>query len=263
MVRDRLLANGEGKLIAMASILCLQHVQHEPPGLIGEVLEARGHALRTLRTSRERIPPEVPPGTSALVVMGGPQAVYELERNPWMAGEVNLVRRALRAGLPVLGVCLGSQILAAAGGARVFSGAAGREIGWDQVTLTPEGRQDPLARGLMDDPSTSSAQIFHWHGDTFDLPAGAVRLASSTRYPNQGFRLGANAYGFQFHFEVNGEMIATWVERGADYVREGGFESEPILAGRDTQLDSLLSRGRKLVEAFAELIAARERAAAG
>jgi GMP synthase (glutamine-hydrolysing) len=115
----------------------------------------------------------------------------------------------------------------------------------------------------MDHPSTSSARIFHWHGDTFDLPAGAVRLSSSTRYPNQGFRLGATAYGFQFHFEVNAELIATWVERGADYVRASGFETEPILAGRATQLDSLLTRGRKLVDAFADLIAARERAAAG
>jgi GMP synthase (glutamine-hydrolysing) len=174
-----------------------------------------------------------------------------------------LVRRALEAGLPILGVCLGSQVLAAAAGAAVYPGPAGREIGWDEVTLTPEGRLDPLARSLLDEPSRSSARIFHWHGDTFDLPPGAVRLAFSSRYANQAFRIGACAYGFQFHFEVDADMIAAWVERGADYAREGGYETEPILSGRALYLEAMRVRGRALVEAFAGLIVARDRALAG
>ena len=171
-----------------------------------------------------------------------------------------MIKEIIRQKKPFLGICLGAQLLAKAVGARVYPGDK-LEIGWHPIRLDDWFfKRNPLFFQI--DP-TKPQTVFHWHGDTFDLPPGAVRLATSARYLNQGFRLGPHAYGFQFHFEVNAEMIAAWVERGAAYVREGGLETEPILAGRATQLESLLARGRKLVEAFADLIAVCECAAAG
>lgn len=244
----------------MADVLVFQHVQHEPPGLIGDVLAERGHRLEIKRSKRDALPERLPDRYGALVVMGGPQAVYERERNPWLPVELSYVRQAVERGVPVLGVCLGAQIMAEALGGRVFPGAAGREIGWDRITLTEAGRADPLCAMLLEGQPAPDCSVFQWHGDSFTLPPGAERLASSSRYPHQAFRVGASAYAFQFHFEVDAEMIAAWVERGGDYLREGGFTPEPILTGRETLLEPMLRRGRKLVEAFAALIEAREAA---
>jgi len=245
----------------MADILVFQHVKHEPPGLIGDVLAERGHRLEVRQSKREPPPARLPERCGGMVVMGGPQAVYERERNPWLAAELSLVTQAAGQGVPVLGVCLGAQIVAEALGGRVFPGGAGREIGWDQITLSEAGRADALCAPLLEGRPTAACTVFQWHGDTFSLPPSAVVLASSPCYPHQAFRAGPSAYGFQFHFEVDAEMIADWVEKGDAYLRGGGFTPEPILAGRETLLAPMQRRGRKLVEAFAALIEAREREA--
>jgi GMP synthase (glutamine-hydrolysing) len=137
---------------------------------------------------------------AAMVVLGGPMSAND----PEMKDELSGIGRALDAGLPVLGICLGSQLIAKALGARVYRNT-GLEIGWEPVYLTDSGKNDPVLGGI---PSPST--FFHWHGETFDLPEGAERLAWSERTRHQAFRYGRNVYGLQFHPEVTAEMIEDW-----------------------------------------------------
>ena len=142
-----------------------------------------------------------------LVVMGGPMGVSDTASDPYLADELELLASAVAAGRPVLGVCLGAQLLAAALGGTVYRGAR-PEIGPGTVTLSAAGRADPVlgAAGRAELP------VVHWHQDTFELPAGAVRLAGSDLYPNQAFRVGVCAYGLQFHVEVDRALAEGWRE---------------------------------------------------
>jgi GMP synthase (glutamine-hydrolysing) len=182
------------------NVFVFQHVDCEGPGVF-----ARPDALLKVFRPAEDIPsgPDMA-SASGLVVLGGPMAVYESDQHPWIAREVDLVRGAVRDGKPVLGICLGSQILAAALGSRVYRHDC-QEIGWDDITLAPGAEQDPLLSGLP-----SPLKVFHWHGDTFDLPAGAVHLASSRLCRNQAFRFGDKAWGFQCHFEIDRNDPKNW-----------------------------------------------------
>jgi GMP synthase-like glutamine amidotransferase len=139
---------------------------------------------------------------AGLVVMGGPMGVHD--DLPWLAPERALLRAAVEAGHPVLGVCLGAQQLAAALGAKVVAGPA-PECGMGEVHLTPAALSDPVF-GAAPTP----LPCVHWHRDTFTLPDGAVRLAGNEAYENQAFRVGARAYGLQFHVEVTGSLVAHW-----------------------------------------------------
>jgi GMP synthase-like glutamine amidotransferase len=181
----------------------LQHVPWEGPGLIERIGRERGIAFETCRMDLGETLPAAS-GIGGLVVMGGPMGVYEAERYPHLTAEMALIADCVRAGLPVLGVCLGSQLLAGALGARVFPGH-GPEIGAGEVRLTAEGASDPVLG-----PGAPSFPAFHWHGDTFDLPRGAVLLGSSAPYPHQAFRSGRRAYAFQFHVEVDGDLARAW-----------------------------------------------------
>ena len=152
-----------------------------------------------------------PNEVEGLVVMGGPMGVYETDKYPFLAHECRLIAELIRRERPVLGVCLGAQLLARALGARVFPGH-GPEIGFGSVELTKEGKEDPLFG-----PSGPSFPVFHWHGDTFELPEGATLLASSTQYPHQAFRFGDYAYALQFHIEPDPDCsIAPALHGGKD-----------------------------------------------
>lgn len=187
------------------SVLAIQHVEPETTGLIGEALSEGGARLTTVRVFEgEPVPAGIAPH-DALVVMGGPMGVYEADRHPHLADEIELIRRAVESDVPVLGVCLGSQLLAAALGSSVRP--AQRELGWLPVTLTPEGAADPLFAGL---PPTFT--VFHWHGDAFAPPPGSVALASSDLTPCQAFRHGAHV-GLLFHMEMSESMIRALVEQ--------------------------------------------------
>jgi GMP synthase (glutamine-hydrolysing) len=140
----------------------------------------------------------------AIVAMGGPMSVNDDATFPWLTGEKQLIHDAVTAGTPFWGTCLGVQLLAASLGARVYSGSR-PEVGLLPVTLTDEAMRDPVFRGLP-----RELVALQWHGDTFDLPDGAVLLASSTAYPAQAFRWGSSAYGVQFHLEVTAELATEW-----------------------------------------------------
>jgi len=187
------------------SVLAIQHVEPETTGLIGEVLAEGGARITTVRVFEgETVPADIAPH-DALIVMGGPMGVYEADRHSHLADEVELIRRAVQSDVPVLGICLGSQLLAAALGSSVRP--ARKELGWFPVTLTPEGAADPLFAGL---PGTFA--VLHWHGDAFDPPPGSAALASSVLTPCQAFRRGPHV-GLLFHMEMSDAMIRALVEQ--------------------------------------------------
>jgi GMP synthase (glutamine-hydrolysing) len=245
----------------MADVWVFQHLEAEPPALIETVLRRLGHGVRTFRADRGELPQRLAPDCAGLVVMGGPMAVYEPERNPWMPGERRLIAAALAADLPLLGMCLGAQLLAQAAGARVYPGERPKEIGWSQVNMSVPGQADPVSGHLLDSVGSSFATVFQWHGDTFDLPAGAALLASSPLYPHQAFRVGRAAYGFQFHFEVTDAIVRDWVRRWEAEVREQGLDPQAILAGIPLHLAALQRRGEAAIEAFGAALAERQPAA--
>ncbi|TMQ57248.1 MAG: type 1 glutamine amidotransferase [Candidatus Eisenbacteria bacterium] len=211
----------------------IQHVPSEGPGLIASEAASRGIPL-DVRRMFAGDPLPAPGEIAGLVVMGGPMAANDDAAFPNLARERDLLAGAARAGIPVLGICLGAQLLAAALGGRVSRGLK-EEIGFGEVTLTEEGSRDPiLGRGAR------SVPVFQWHGDTFDLPKGAVLLASSPGYPNQAFRLGDRVYGFQFHVEADRDLLDAWI---------------PLLASRGARVDRSLHSGvertgRRILAAF-------------
>ena len=145
-------------------------------------------------------------GWDGLIALGGSMSANDGERLGFIADELRLLTKVLEAGMPALGICLGAQLIAKAAGAEVTAGEE-KEIGWYPLTLTEEGEKDRLLDGL---PGTFP--VFQWHGETFDIPRGAVCLAGSERYSNQAFRLGEKVYGLQFHLETTQPMITEWLD---------------------------------------------------
>jgi GMP synthase-like glutamine amidotransferase len=182
----------------------LQHVAHEGPGAIALAVSNASGELAVVRVDRgDPVPAaEVVSDMAGLVVMGGPMGVHDAEA--WLAAERSLLRAAVKAGLPVLGVCLGAQQLAAALGGKVTAGPV-PETGVGEVHLTTEALHDPVFG-----PAPTPLPCVHWHADTFTLPEGAVHLAGNDAYENQAFRFGARSYGLQFHVEVTAALAAHW-----------------------------------------------------
>ena len=187
-------------------ILVLQHIACEPPGIYEDVLRAHGAELLRVEMDEGEPLPELG-GFDAIVAMGGPMSVNDEAEQPWLVDEKRLIAEAVRGGTPYWGVCLGVQLLAASLGARVYAGAE-PEVGLLPVFLTDAARVDPVFAGLPDELLT-----LQWHGDTFDLPDGAVLLAGSPLFPHQAFRVGAAAYGVQFHIEVSPDLAREWARR--------------------------------------------------
>ena len=188
----------------MATFLVLQHIACEPPAAFEDELLAWGAALDRIEVDEGDSLPDWR-SYSGIIAMGGPMGAYEEDRLPWLAAEKELIAQAVRAGTPYWGVCLGAQLLAASLGARVYPGRA-PEVGVLPVQLTDAARTDPVFGTL---PGEFVA--LQWHGDTFELPDGAVALASSAAYPQQAFAV-HNAYAMQFHLEVDVALATTWGE---------------------------------------------------
>jgi len=156
-----------------------------------------------------------------LVVLGGPIGVYETEAYPWLEAEIAVIRERLGTRRPMIGACLGAQLIAAASGARVYPGT--REIGWGPVTPTEAGLRSPLA-ALAD----ADWQVLHWHGDTFDLPAGAELLASTAGTPHQAYAIGQHVLALQFHPEVLPGDIETWLIGHTVELAKAGIDPRTI-----------------------------------
>ncbi len=174
--------------------------------------------------------------------------VYEQDRYPFLSQEIQLLKKAACSGVPILGVCLGSQILAAASGAKVYPGH-GKEIGWHPVRMTASAQNDEIFGGCPQEFMT-----FHWHGDTFDLPPGAELIASSSAYKNQAFRVGSKTWGIQFHPEITEPMVRDWVEHG---IKKGEIDLEDsrlILESIDINMEKLGVLGKGLFQRFCDVI---------
>ena len=232
--------------------LILQHIACEPPGVYEEVLRERGWELRRVELDEGE-----PIGdwreADAIVAMGGPMSVNDEREHPWLVEEKRAIREAVTEGTPFWGACLGVQLLASSLGARVYPGPE-PEVGLITVTLTEAARADPVFDGLPSEPLT-----LQWHGDTFDLPDGAVLLAGSAAFPHQAFRVGRMAYGVQFHLEVSREMAAAWAEVPAysaalDRVLGPGA-LEGLLEQMDGAADGMRSHGRAMFERWLDLLA--------
>ena len=233
-------------------VLVLQHIACEPPGVFEDVLHERGNALKRVELDEGEPLPDWR-GFDAVIAMGGPMSVNDEADLPWLVDEKRLIADAVRAGTPYWGVCLGVQLLASSLGASVYPGPE-PEVGLLPVDLTDAGRADPVFGSLGMDLVT-----LQWHGDTFDLPHGAVRLASSPAYANQAFRF-ERAYGIQFHLEVSAEMAREWAgvpEYVASLERTLGADGAPgFLAAIEENADEMRSAGRALFERWLDRVAA-------
>jgi GMP synthase (glutamine-hydrolysing) len=186
------------------NVLVLQHIACEPPGVFEDVLLERGAQIIRVELDEGEPPPSSLQRFDAVIVMGGPMSANDEREHRWLVAEKSLLRDAVQTALPVWGVCLGVQLLASALGARVAPGPAS-EVGILPVTPTPAGRADPVFG-----PCRWPLTTLQWHGETFDLPPEALLLASSPAYPHQAIRIGAFAYGVQFHVEVDPKLAADW-----------------------------------------------------
>jgi len=187
----------------MKRVLALQHIWDDPPGILGEIMEARGIAYDVVNVEETPIPDLN--AYDALIVLGGSQNADEDDRYPYLTQEKRLLRQVVAQDIPYLGICLGGQLLARALGAPVTRHHLA-EIGFSEVQLTEEGNGDPLFAGLP-----GYQQVIQWHEDTFGIPNGAIRLARSECAENQAFRCGRRAYSLQYHIELTPAMLDTWL----------------------------------------------------
>lgn len=179
----------------------LQFLAFEDLGSLRNILEAKGYEINIYKAGLDDtafIADKTP-----LLILGGPIGVYETSKYPYLTEILLLLNKRLINNFPTFGICLGAQLIAKALGANVYGGHH-KEIGWSKLKFTQEAASSPL-RHLM------NTSVLHWHGDTFDIPEGATRLASSDNYPNQAFSKGNNIMGLQFHFEVLEDTLESWL----------------------------------------------------
>ncbi len=227
------------------SVLICKNIETEGAGTIEDFLNEKNITYTVLELSKTAHIPD-PADFDTLLMMGGPMSVNEDDIYPYIKKEEKLVRDFIGQDKRVLGVCLGAQIMAKALGAGVYKGAE-KEIGWYDIDITEDGLLDKRIMRLATHPQTADIgktfKVFHWHGETFDIPNGAVRLASSALYPNQAFRYGENAYAFQFHIEVQKAMVYEWL-------KSEPVDLEKIKAETEHFYDLYSARAYKFYEVF-------------
>jgi GMP synthase (glutamine-hydrolysing) len=242
----------------MNPVVILRHVAHESAGTLETFLAQAGLPIEYVDLF-QRIPASLPLDRAAgLVVMGGPMNVDESDRFPFLSVELTWIREAVSRSVPLMGVCLGAQLLAKALGARVYPNGI-KEIGWYRLRMLPGAADDCLLAG-----SAPTETVFQWHGDTFDLPAGAVHLAESELCRHQAFRYGRNAWGLQFHVEITRQMAKEWfAEPGnrKELAQLDYIDPRQILAAMPHEAPAMERFGQRVLSRFAALCADDSRAA--
>jgi GMP synthase (glutamine-hydrolysing) len=218
----------------MAKIIVLQHHPAENLGAIAGALEGAALAWQYVRIHDGHPVPKDMKGAGGLIVMGGPMSVYQTDRFPFLLHEMKLIEDAIKQNRPVLGICLGAQIVAAALGAKVAKNPAGKEIGWFPVQLSAAAREGQLFHGVAE-----TFTPFHWHGDHFEPPNGAVTLASSDKTPCQAFRYGERTWALQFHLEVTRTSIENMSNAFARDLEREKISPSAMLSASDAHLPAL------------------------
>lgn len=226
----------------MSRALVLRHVAFEGLGVLAPLLFRSGFETRICQIGVDPFPAQYIESTDLLVVLGGPIGVYETEAYPFLVEETEAIGDRLRAKKPTIGICLGAQLMAAALGARVAPGSA-KEIGYAPLTLTDEGRASPLA-------ALEGAEVLHWHGDVFDLPEGASRLAFTGVCPNQAFSIDKHALGLQFHVEVEPSSLESWLIGHAVELGKAGIDPRNLRAQAARHGAATAEAGKKLFRAW-------------
>lgn len=229
----------------MKPVLCVRNDRDDTLGITPGILAEAGVPFTRLDAFEAGVRWPDLDQIGGLIVFGGEMNVDEVDAYPQLLAQRELLRPAVESGLPVLGICLGAQLLTRAFEARVYRSPV-RELGFKPVRITELGERDPLVSAFQ-----SGDRVFQWHEDTFDLPAGAERLASGDDVPNQAFRLGRNAWGVQFHFEVDAAGAQAWL-RVAEPTLERVWKrtADEVREELRIQLDSQQRRSRALLRAF-------------
>ena len=223
----------------MKSALIIRHTPYEGIAGFRAPVEAAGYELTRIDVSDPAFPHIDFDEPDLVLIMGGPMGVYETEAHPWIAGEITRLARRIMLDRPTIGVCLGSQMIAAAMGARVYPGPV-KEVGFAPVTISPAGLGSPL-RHIEDVP------VLHWHGDSFDLPPGVELLASTDAYPHQAFRRGNNLLAPQCHPEMGEDpRFDIWLEDEA-YVEAAGLTVAELRVQHDALGPAAVAAGQKLI----------------
>lgn len=231
----------------MASLLLIQHQKVEGPGTVEEEILAAGHTIQTVRLDQGgKIPGELG-SFGGLVVMGGTMGVNDQDQLPHLKEEIALLKLFLKAERPVLGICLGAQLLAAAAGSEVKAGE--KEIGWFTVRKLPDAFKDPVLRRLPE-----NFLAFLWHGDHFALPKGAAHLLSTEKCGCAGFRLGKKAYGLVAHLEMTAAMVDEMVAGSRKELGAAGVEVAQILEETSEHCETAEELGRMMWRAWAGLV---------
>ncbi len=220
------------------TVLALRHVTFEDLGAFEATLRDGGYAIQYADMGLDELSSFDTP--DLLAVLGGPIGAYESDIYPFLDDEIALIGRRLQAGLPTLGICLGAQLMAGALGARVYPGR-GKEIGWKPLTLTPAGR---TALAPLD-----SLPVLHWHGDTFDLPEGAVNLAATDLCDHQAFAIGRHALAFQFHPEAQQKGFERWlIGHAAEISATPGVSVPELRIGTDRYARGAAAAGKECLK---------------
>ncbi|WP_024890492.1 type 1 glutamine amidotransferase [Luteimonas huabeiensis] len=241
----------------MPRILVFQHVAAEPLGTLDPLIRSRGHRIRFVNFERD---PHARPNVDryrGLVVLGGPMNVDEQARRPHLRTELHAIERMLQQGKPVLGICLGAQLLAHVLGADVRRREA-PEIGWYDLHATPEGRQDPVLA-----PLGEVARVFQWHRYHFEIPREAVHLARGAECEQQAFRWGELAYGFQFHLEMDRPLVERWLDTPAyrEELAASGLphDADAIRAATDLHIARMQAQADEVFNRFLDLVGRPQR----
>jgi GMP synthase (glutamine-hydrolysing) len=216
--------------------------KHNNLGAFEAVLRDAGYAVdyhesatgHPLRATMDRY--------SHIICLGGNMAADEDEKHAFLREEMRTLEAAIAAGSPVLGICLGAQLLARIHGARVYPGERGPELGWHNLALTGCGRAEPALRAFP-----TEGPVFQWHHDTFDLPTGATHLARSGAYENQAYRVGSRVWGLQFHLEADATLVRAWLR---EYARVGGIDLAAVREATERHLPDLNRAAVGFIQSF-------------